>query len=57
MEGFMRQGSLNLPYGERRHVPGVAIAVKLHVKARAGETGAGAESLSQGRRVLVLLVG
>ena len=53
----MRQDSLNIPYGEWRHVPGVAIAVKLHVKARAGETGAGAESLSQGRRVLVLLVG
>ena len=53
----MRQESLNLPYSERRNVPSIAIAVKLPVKARAGKTGVGAESLSQGLRVLVLLVG
>ena len=32
-----------------RDVPGVAVGVKLHFKARAGETGVGAEPLPQER--------
>jgi hypothetical protein len=38
-----------LPCRKGRDVPGVALAVKLHFKARAGETGVGAEPLPQER--------